>query len=185
LHLLSCLLAPRLEESVTRSPVHAVTMSSRSCWLGGRGRSTTTGTSRATSFASLTRCFQSCCFAQATTPGCHLATGPHSPLTKGSALTKSWGGVCVSETRIRCSFGAGSIPTIWDLRTVPCLRAPDEGGTPQDRPLGFCRPFRLWMPCTERVPNQMVQRTGASRFALTPIHRQGRLAPVADLCVSP
>ena len=32
--------------------------------------------------------------------------------------------------------------------------------------------------------NQTVQRTGASRFAQRQIRRQGRLAPVADLCVS-
>src|SRR2546430_2172156 len=34
-----------------------------------------------------------------------------------------------------------------------------------------------------RMPNQAVQRTGASRFAQRPIERHRRLAPVADLCV--
>src|SRR6266540_653934 len=33
------------------------------------------------------------------------------------------------------------------------------------------------------MPNQTVQRTGASGFAQRQIERQGRLAPVADLCV--
>src|SRR5678816_2321593 len=33
------------------------------------------------------------------------------------------------------------------------------------------------------MPNPVVQRTGASRFARTQINRQRRLAPVADLCV--
>jgi hypothetical protein len=34
------------------------------------------------------------------------------------------------------------------------------------------------------LPNQTVQRTGASRFARRRINRHRRLAPVADLCVS-
>jgi hypothetical protein len=36
-----------------------------------------------------------------------------------------------------------------------------------------------------RMANQTVQRTGASRFAQRQIEHHRRLAPVADLCVSP